>query len=244
MASIKITHDIKDTVRMLDDKVRKQVGFATAVALTKTAQAAQRELVQEMSQKFDRPTPMVLKSMFIRPATRQRLESMVFLKDRSIGGKNPLSIAEILRHQFAGGTRVRKRLELWLERAGLISRSEYIVPGAAARLDRYGNLSRGQIQQIMSQLRVGSDPYSYSSKSKRSRRNVRAAGEMFWSRGDTLPRGAWMRAGRNVKPLLIVVKRAQYSRRINMEATVDTVIRKHFNRFFDDAFAQAMRTAR
>jgi len=242
MITIGIKHNIGETIALLNTRFRKQVPFATAKALTKTAQLAQAAVVGEMKKKFDRPTPYTLKSLYIKPATKQKLEARVFLKDSIFGG-NPNSLAEILGHQYAGGTRIRKRLEKALSRAGLISEGEFVAPGAAAKLDQYGNMSRGQIQQILSQLRAGLDPYSWSSTSARSKANVKKSGGMFWSRGGKLPRGVWMRAGSGVKPILIVIAKPRYRQRINMDRIVRRVVDTQFDAEFRKAMDEAVRTA-
>lgn len=243
MISISIKNNIADTIRLLDEKYRRQIPFATAKTLTTIAKLSQKAVQVEMEQKFDRPTPFTLKSTFIKPATKQNLQAMVYIKDFSPGGKSrPLN--ETLAHEFGGGTRVRKRLEVSLERAGLISADEFVVPGEGAKLDRYGNMSRGQVQQVLSQLRAGPDPYAYKSDSTRSKRNVKATGGYFWSRGGKLPRGAWQRTGTGVKPILIVIKSPTYRRRIDMNAIVTKVINARFDIEFRKNLAEAIRTAR
>lgn len=226
---------------------QKQVAFATSVALNRTAKLAKEEGVAEMAKGFDRPTPFTLRSLYMKPATKANLKAMVYVKDQSAGGKSR-SLAETLGHEFAGGPRTRKRLEMWLERAGYISSDEFVVPGAAAKLDQYGNMSRGQVQQILSQLRAGSDPSSYKSKSTRSKASVAKAGGMFWSRGGKLPRGVWVRynfaSGSAVKPVLLVIKSPIYKRRINLNEIARRVIDRDFNREFQKAYAMALRTAK
>lgn len=255
--------------------MQKQVRYATAVALTRTAKRAQAATADEMRSKFDRPTRTTMKSMFVKPATKANLEAMVYVKDKPFGGKNPFSMAELLKHQFTGGSRIAKQLELILRRDGFLLAGEFVVPGAAAKLDSYGNMNRGQIVQILSQIGVRTAGYDSSpTKSKRSRRNVARAGQIFWSAGTTgnigkvtqhfdkagnfayttqegrggkvshLPKGAWMRAGRSVKPLMIVIKSQRYRQRINLDRIARQAIDRHFNAEFDQAFADAMRTAR
>jgi hypothetical protein len=241
---------VKDNIAATVGKLRanqKQVRFAASVALNKTARLAKDEAVAVMKRSFDRPTPFTLRSLFIKPSTKANLQAMVYVKDQAAGGKSK-SLAESLGHEFSGGTRIRKRLELWLERAGYISSNEFVVPGAAAKLDQYGNMSRGQIQQILSQLRAGSDPTAFKSSSVRSKRNVAKSGGIFWSRGGKLPRGAWMRygfaAGNAVKPLLLVINSPVYKRRVNLPEITRRVIARNFEREFKKAFEMAMSTAR
>ena len=65
----------------LTTALTKQGPFAMAKALTLTAIQAQTDIVQAMTQVFDRPTPYTLKSTYVIPATKDRLESLVQLKD-------------------------------------------------------------------------------------------------------------------------------------------------------------------
>jgi hypothetical protein len=244
MITIGIKNNISDTIKLLDNQHRKQVPFAIAKALTKTAQLGQAAVQNEMKAQFDRPTPYTLKSLFVKPATKQKLQAAVYLKGDPPGGGNPNSLAKILGHQYGGGTRIRKRLEQALTRAGLISEGEFVSPGAAAKLDQYGNMSRGQIQQVMSQIRIGIDPYAYSSKSKRSMASVKKSGGLFWSRGGKLSRGVWMRDGLSVKPILLVIATPRYKRRINLDSVVKRIVDTRFDSEFKKALADAVRTAR
>lgn len=227
----------------------KQVQFATAKALTQTAKNVQTAVVREMETAFDRPTPYTLRSLFLKPAKPAELVAIVGLKDRA-GSKAAMPPVELLAHQFRGGGRAWKGLERYLQRAGLIGAGEFVAPGAGARLDAYGNMSRGQIAQLMSQLRIGIDPYQHASKSARSRRNVKKAGRVFWARGNArdahLPRGAWIDAGPSVglRPLLLVVSRPSYRRRIDLERIAREVVAREFAPAFNAAFADAIRTAR
>lgn len=228
--------------------VQRQVPFATAVALTRTAKRVQAELIDEMKREFDRPTPWTLKATFLSSAKPRNLEAVTGIKDQAYAG-NRLSSAQILSHQFAGGGRHVKALEVWLRRAGYLGANEFVAPGAGAKLDRYGNMSRGQVQQILSQLKAGADSASHASGSARSKRNVKRAGKIFWSNGSGraahLPRGAWQRAGLHlVKPLLIAVASPSYTRRIDLRKLGEKVVRQHAQREFNQALEAALRTAR
>lgn len=244
MIRMNIRFDTREVKRYLTDLERNQVPFATAVALTRTGKRVQTSLIDEMKREFDRPTPWTLRSTFLRSATKRNLEAIVGIKDQAYAG-NRLSSAQILSHQFAGGGRQVKAIEKWLRRAGYLGVNEFVAPGAGAKLDRYGNMSRGQVQQILSQLKAGGDPASHASASARSKRNVKRAGKIFWSRGGHLPRGAWQRHGLHlVRPLLIAVRSPSYSRRINLPVLGERVVRLHAQREFEAALGQALRTAR
>lgn len=244
MIDIRVKTDISSALTFLNDVEKRQLPFATAKALTLTAKVVQKEGVQEMNKEFDRPVPLTLRSLWTKPATKANLTAKVYLKGVEIGGKNPNSMFEIIGHEFDGGVRNRKRLEQLFTQAGLISSNEFLVPGGAARLDRYGNMSRGQLQQIVSQLGIARDSANNSTKSTRSKRNVKKAGVMFWSRGERLPRGVWMRAGLFVKPILLVINAPHYRQRIDLDKIADRVMRRDFQAIFDKTLEDALRTAR
>ena len=244
MIRMYVKFDTSAVKRYLSDLERNQIPFATANALTQIGNRVQKGLIDEMTERFDRPTPWTKRSTFVKPATKRNLEATTGVKDRAYAG-NRLSAAEILHHQFAGGGRQVKALEHWLRRAGYLGTNEYAAPGSGARLDRYGNMSRGLVQQILSQLKAGPDPAAYASKSARSQRNVARAGVIFWSRGGRLARGAWQRVGKyRVKPLLIAVATPSYSKRINLPKLGEAIVRRYGQLEFDKALALALRTAR
>ena len=244
---IKIKADFSGTLSYLQN-LEKQTRFATAVALTRTVAKMRTELQDEARRVFKDPTPYTLRSIKYKAATKADLTALVYVEgaDR-IGGNVDYSPADLLGHQFFAGGRKRKRLELYLDRLKLISPGEYIAPGAGAKLDRFGNMSRGQLQQIISQLRLGLDPASYASKSARSRRNVRKAGRIFWSRGDRgLPRGAWVDQGApiGVRPLLVIIKAPRYKRRLPFIEQGKRIAAREFPRQFRIAYQQAVASAR
>lgn len=242
MISISVKTDFDNAIRKLGfgGRYDRQVPFAIKNTLNKLAQDVKTDVVNEMRNKFDHPTPFTLNSLFIKYATKQSLTARVYLKDKELFKSRPFN--EQLAHEFAGGQRIRKRLEYWFQRAGYISSNEYLVPGEAAQLDAFGNMSRGQIQKILSQLRAGPDAYAYKTNSKRSlgkRRDI----QFFWSRGGSLKRGVWARYrfafGSAVKPILIVVAHAGYIRKID----IDRIGNARVNRDFNDRFAIELQKA-
>lgn len=272
MLTVKI-EGLEALKRSLSDMGKKQVPFAAKTAINKVASQTVRDVADEMMVKFDRPTRTTLKSMRVKKfADKRDLTAEVWLKDIPMGGKNPLSMAEMIGHQFSGGRRIHKNYERVLINNGYMKGDEFTVPAAGARLNSFGNISQGQIVQILSQIgikRAGSD--SNPTNSPRSRRNVAKAGEMFWSHGvgsfparaftgspkkidwstgqylgkkQWLPKGVWARTPGGVIPVLLVIRSPSYSRRIVLEEITKKAIDRDFQKIFDAAFAEAMRTAR
>jgi hypothetical protein len=243
MVAVTIKHDFLNTARLLNTRVRRQLPFATSKALNETAKLVQTSVQESLAKSFDRPTPFVLKSIFIKYSNKQNLQAVVFLRDQQLS-KNPNSLSEQIQQQFRGGPRIRSRLEGALTRAGLISGNEYVAPGAGARLDQYGNISRGQVQQLLSQLFAAPLPESNRTKSVRSRASVKRAGRIFWSYGDRLPRGAYIDGPGGLRPLLNVISPPRYRKRIDMQAIADRIVKQDFSRIFNLEFEKAVRSAR
>ncbi len=237
----------------------RQVPFALARALTKTAQDVRTAQRKEMEAVFDRPTRFTLNALYLRSATKQRLEAEVWLKDRG-------SREHYLLPQIEGGARQLKRFEERLVRTGYMQPSERAVPAAGARLDQYGNMSRGQINQILSQLRtaivLGDSSNATDSRRSRAKRATEAyfvsrgpgtwRGRGAWKRGNKsqhLPRGVWVRRsfgplGTAVKPVLLFVPKAQYRKRFRFFEIAQQVTERQFDTNFKESWAIAMRTAR
>lgn len=131
------------------ERFERGMRFAGAVALTRTGKAVIAAEQHEMRDSFDRPTPYTLNSLKLTPATPDRLEAMVAPKD----GNGGTPAWKYLAPAILGGARRMKRFEVRLGRGG-VSDNAFVVPGRGATLDAYGNLSRGQITQVLSRLRL------------------------------------------------------------------------------------------
>lgn len=239
---LKVSSNIDEVIARVGGDAR-QVTFATAVALTRTMKGVEQDLYDDMRRVWDRPTPFSLRSLRVLPARKDMLEASVEIKDRSYS-KSSLSPQQIYEHQYFGGPRKQKAIERYAQRAGLISANEILVPASGAKLDAYGNMSRGQVQQVMSQMRLGLDPYAWASKSKRSQANKAKAGRMFWSRGGHLARGVWIRRGRSTLPLMLVADSPVYRARMDMQRVGMASFDRRFEAEFDKAYLTAIRTAR
>jgi hypothetical protein len=123
---------------------------AMATAATRIAGHVQVAQQREIRDVFDRPTPYTQRSVFVQRATAQSLVARVGIKD-DFSRRSPF---KWLRWSIDGGQRTAKAFELLLRRAGALPDDMVTVPGRFARLDAYGNISTGQIRQILSQLRI------------------------------------------------------------------------------------------
>ena len=249
----KVTVDVKPVQRFVDELAR-QTRYATAVALTKTAQEAEKAIKGEMERSLDRPTPFTLNSLRTKPATKANLTAEVKIKDESFKAKPPV---EWLSPQVYGGVRPLKRFEEMLRRSGALGPNEFAVPAQAARLDGYGNMSRGQLQAILADLQAfwteatKSNNSTAETRRKRARRrDVAKRGVYFVPRpGSSLPRGVYERTsfgfGSSIRPVLVFVQGApRYSKRIRFYEVGQRAFEQHYENYFDMAMREAIRTAR
>ncbi len=273
MITISIKHDMTNITRYLDDIQRKQVPYATARALTKTVQGAKDEAGKQIAQRLNRPTRYATSAMYIKPATKAKLEAMVYVKDAGMTQKSGMkSQADVLGHLFAGGKRKHKNFEGALLRRGYMSRGEIAVPGAACPLDGYGNIPAAFIVKLLAYFQsFGESGYKANMTAKGRARMEKAAAkgaagagvQYFISRGpghwfgrgswkngrsQKLPRGIWQRqtwsAGSSIKPVIMFVNEGAYKRYFDLPAIASSAINANFSNEFDSALSEAMRTAR
>lgn len=252
---------LRERLQTLDRLEREQLPFAATLALTRTAQVVADDLRQEMRVAFDRPTPATLGSLFIRPATRQRMEASVWIKDgRSAGpggglvgqvgrwGKGRAAIKWLSPEVF-GGPRDDKGVEAMLRRRGVLTQGQYIVPGNGLALDQFGNIPRGKLNQIMSGARLFTqEGYSANATgSKRSR--AKGHGKRYFVMHDTnrrpfavAERTGSGRAG--LKIVLVFARRPTYSKALDWFAIAERSAEAALPVEFEKAMAQALATRR
>jgi hypothetical protein len=230
MLNIDVRLDVSSLALALDDIDNRQVRFATALALSWTARDAQAEIKREIRRVFDRPTPFTLNSTFVRYATRTKLQAEIGIKDFASKSKPPILW---LSPEIYGGGRPFKQLEFLLIRAGLLRSGEFVVPGEGAKLDSYGNMSRGQIQQILAATQTAFDVQQRSTAaSKRRHRIVQRIFALRERRGKLLP-GVYIRNGRGVSPLLLFVRAPHYMVRLAFDRIVQRVVSERFVRQYE-----------
>lgn len=244
----RVTVEGIDSITKLADQFGRQGKFAMAKALTQTATAVRDEAKREMLRAIDRPTPYTLSALRLLPAKVGSLSASVWFKDEAPGGGTPAT--RYLLPQVEGGGRNIKRFEQALQITGHMPKGWYAMPGAGANLDRYGNISRGQVVQILSQLRIqlvaGSERrMGIGAKGIAAQR--KAGGRFFVvPPGQRVAPGIYQREfmGRNVTPVVIYVKNApRYQRRYDFYGTAQRVAAAELRPRFAAALNDALRTA-
>lgn len=259
-----------DLAKQLKSDAR-QVRFAAALALTRTAARVKEAETAEILRNTDRPTPYTARAVFMSKATKDNLEAVVWLKDDRATSNAGTPATAYLGPLIEGGIRNVKRYERALQAIGAMPQGWYSVPvsdqrGGGARLDQYGNVSRGQITQILSQ--VGTEQTAGYTRSlprgkdkktlgKRRRAFGRAGGQyvvikpgaaklkpgIYLATGqDWGAKFGFLRTGK-LTPVLLFKQGVRYMRRIDWEGVAQRVTEAalpgELDRALDDAMASA-----
>jgi hypothetical protein len=247
MFSISVKDDIRSALKRLDNFDRRQIPFVIAKALTATAKDSQAAIKDAMPRVFENPTPYTLGGTYVKPANKSNLEALVKLKDESFKG-TPAN--KYLGPSIFGGDRNIKRVERLLTGRGILPAGMAVVPGEGAKLDNYGNISRGQFSKILSQLKANTDRYQNETVASRKRKSKTSRGRYFAGApaGGKLPQGVWERTsfarGSAIKPVLIFVNVPKYRKQFDFFGLVNQTIRNKFERNLVEAMQFAMATSR
>jgi len=124
---IDIRADIKAATKSLNRIERKQIPFATMLALNDVAFGARKELQKQAKKKFDRPTPFTISGFQVVKAKRRELTSVVYIDDKRY---------EYLKFQIDGGVRLPKKRAL-------------VIPTTNLRVNKYGNMPRRKVDTLL-----------------------------------------------------------------------------------------------
>ncbi|QDQ26715.1 hypothetical protein FNU76_10255 [Chitinimonas arctica] len=223
----------------------------TAIALTRTAGHAQRQVQATMPRVFDRPTPYTLRGMRVKPARANLLQAEVTFKDDTFKGT---PAEKYLGPEVFGGARRLKRFERALQAKGLMPAGMVAVPGEAMQLDSFGNMRGSEIVKLLSQLQAfGEQGYRANAtdgrlaKLKQGTRTrqgfeliVVKPGQKPARGGKALPAGIWRRTytafGTSLQPLVLFVRSATYQRRLDLPGIADQAAQAHLQDEFNLAF--------
>jgi hypothetical protein len=235
-----------DAVMKSLSNVAKQSTFATMQALNDTAYAVRADLQAGMRSNFDAVTPYMLRSIWARMATKQKLVASVW--PRYMGGKG-YDPEHILMPHVYGGNRKVKASERALQKIGVLPVGWSIVPGKACPLDGYGNPDRGAIVKMLSYMKAfGEQGYkaNITDKKKESMKKAGARYMVSYGLGKTkhLAPGIWFVDGLKIAPMFMFVKKAKYRKHFDYLGIADAAVSRTFAPAFNRRMANAMRTAK
>jgi hypothetical protein len=234
---ITLSSNIAEVRAQLAQFSDRRFNAAMATALTRTAVQVRDAVQAEMPRVLDRPTPYTTRQLRYVPAKADRLAAAVGFNVVNVTDERGATIAfrdlgpgetpagKYLQPNIEGGARRLKRMEEALRAIGALPNGWLAVPGQGAALDAYGNVSRGQVLQVLSQLRVqllsGSDRNASFNARKQIAAQRRAGGRYYVvppGKGKVQP-GIYQRefVGRNITPVFIFVRGANYKRRFDFD---------------------------
>lgn len=232
---IKIDTNLDQLARKFSAQA-KQVRFAAAVALTRTAQDVQREVPQALRQALDRPTDFTQRGTFVVPARRDRLEARVQFKDRQ---------ARYMALQIAGG-------RYQPSEAGIR------LPGNI-QLNAFGNIPKGLIAKLKAAAGSGQLGPAIARRlgAQRDRRKGAAPVQLFYGQPTgkgwkDAPVGIWRRIppstpggkGKLVPVIVFEKKPAIYRARFDFAHLARTTAARRFGDHFRTEFSKAIATAK
>ncbi|HJZ05890.1 MAG TPA: hypothetical protein VJ327_08625, partial [Patescibacteria group bacterium] len=222
----------QDTIKKLQDISAHKVPKVAAMALTATAKEFKKTITDMMPQVFDRPTPYTLKSLYLLPATPSNLTATVWFKWGSL-----FQTQHYLAPHVYGGGREFKKAEILLQNRRLLPQGMYMTAGGGARLNKYGNISGGQMTQILSAVKAFPEVGYMMNITARSRKRNKNPRQYFVGRpgGGNKPLGVWERYGagrRHVRPILMFVKKPSYKKRLPFYETAQSMMQPTFRREF------------
>jgi hypothetical protein len=219
-----ILEGLKETQQSLRGFSDRRLAATLATALTRTAVEVRAGVQAELPRVFDRPTPYTMNSIFVKPARADRLEAEVFFKDEYGTSRLGIPATKYLLPEVRGGARRSKGFEKALRKAGVLPFGRFAVPGQGAKIDAHGNMDRGQIIQILSQLRItltAGHTRNMGQGAKGIAAQRKAGGRFFVKRNRKGgPPGIYQREfyGRNVTPVVIFTAPPRYSPRFPFDA--------------------------
>lgn len=251
---MKISVSVKgmDQVKAMLAGKAKQIPYATSLAINAVAKAVEEEQRKTIGAKFDRPKAQTVKATYMLRSSKTNLTATVGLKDRGRG----VPAAEYLAPNIGKSGRVPrnpKRSEFMLRAAGILPSGLYTVPGKEARLDAYGNMSRGQIVQILSYFRTFGNTAlntkrmnatdKYRAKQAKQRRQYFVV--PVADRKLKLHPGIWQETpDRTLAPILMFVSRPVYNAVYDFYGVGKKVVDRRFDEEFRRAWRIASSTAR
>lgn len=199
----------------------KSFPFAMTLATTRLAKGLKGYAQGEIASRYDRPTKWTKNSLFVDPARKSdfpHLRAAVYFKDQLAKGN---AAGKYLHPTIIGSARKHKGFESALIHFGIMRGNEYAVPARGLKLDQFGNVNKGAIKQMLSQLQAAERYAGYAanetaaSREKKYGKNGRIGRARYFvpQDGSRLPRGVYSRTGRKAPKLffLFVTDTPDYS---------------------------------
>lgn len=248
---MRITIDAGDLARIRRDFSQfsdRRFESAVAEALNGVAFSVRRAWVQDLGASLERPTGLTRRSPLVERADVGRLTAVVYIDPKAPGGDGIPPEEYVGTQETGSADRRLKKFERALQSSGAMPSGHKVVPGKHARLDGYGNISRGQIVQVLNQLggalSAGYQRVIGRTQGKRKASAARA-GRSYVAipqpQGGLQP-GIYQRVDRLLLPVFFFAPRTQYRRRLHLEAGADRVVSAELTPRLERALARRLAT--
>lgn len=209
-----------------------------AESVTRMAHKVRSEIRDEMARVFDRPTRYTLRSMYVKPANKNM--SKIFSETGFIDySSKGTPAAKYIRPEVEGGKRQLKGFELKLKAAGILPNGYYTAPGKGAKLNQYGNVSQGTIQQILSYCKAQRDSRQ-NTKTGTGRRQQRSK-FVVMNEENGMAGGVWqIGRGNSMVPILNFIKQPSYKSVLDINKIKDHAFKNNMARYTKEAFAKEL----
>ena len=219
---LSIDQDLKGFKRFTKN-YRKQLPFASSVALNSTGFDIRQALNKGTLGAFDKPTTFTQKAFLTTKSKKTNLVVHVFAKD-----KEGSDAARYLRFGVQGGARPPKGFERYfsgLPNDGTTAR--YFMPTRQTKRDGKGNITRATLKKLSTRVTTGT-------------------AFIGTPRNSTRPPGLYVREKNNKLSAKFITTSSKptYTGRFNIEAIAGKVVQRRFNQHFDKAMSKAIATAK
>lgn len=245
MIEIKTTSNFQELNRAMRLLGEKQLPFALALAATKTGQRIRKTLLEEMADKFDKPTPQTLKSLYLKGGTKAKPSARVWFKDDFHSG---IPADKYLGPQVDGGARRPKRLEVALRKRGILGGDQWAIPSKDI-LNQFGNMPGALAVKILSGLGAAETTAGVTANATGSRRSRKKGNARRYFVAKIKNTNAIWEVknsafGRGIRPVVIFVKKSPAYRPLFpffaiSQKTMDEVYTQEFIKAIDYAVATA-----
>jgi len=218
VVQVSIKSNVDDVMKEMTHLERKQLPFATMLAINDTAFAGQRAAKRGMKQHLDNPTPWTLGGVRVKKANKKDLSGAVYMAGvPGLPGANQ-DRNDYISMQTEGGSRLAK--------------GRYLAIPTKAGRNKYGNVPR-KIDKLNTML---SDKTRFFVGTPKGM----AKNDGIWQRMGIKKKSG----GTNIRREFSFVRFARYKARYPFDKIVTNVIKNTFDKHFFNRLNQALNTSK
>lgn len=220
----------------LDRIGQKTLRLATAAAIKDTAFQVREGLQREMKTVFDRPTPWAIDT--VRVDVSRKLTAVIGMTWSRTNTESSWKTPHFAGPNVYGGSRGYKRIERFLRSAGILPQGMYVAPAKTAWLDKYGNISGQEIQQVLRS--VGAMGERARIQTAEGKKRTKAQNRYFVMKRAGRPIGIAERiwGANNIRMLLVFISKPTYQRKFKFHEVGHRIALQNFNKNFKDRWKE------